>query len=391
MFSPNDLKKGKNKNKAKQNKAPKDSMKISNFNNNSEAKPKLTQKEQKAKDLEVEKKIDLSVKPPISPSKPNIARSKLGKAHEEEKAAKDSKLSSKRKGNLVDIPSETVSSFYQCDQTYQPKKFVKHNSHGYRDTRYHYQRKDYANEEYEDYGDSQDYSYANSYDLSYYSKMEKSHSVPVQQQEVFESKQFEYENYLYEVLSKEINTEADKIVKEVEMIKDYRLEIKQQIEQVAIDTFAQVHPDVQAHIYGSVATGLALPESDIDIVVTGVSSFGSKENHLSNIVLLYDNIRKSFSGKVLTSSTKILYTQVPILKLRFSLLEYYAEQIKNEKSILPYVDFESWNPVLRELSVDISICDSFETAEHQGIRAAYFVQTNLSAYPVLKPVCLMLK
>jgi predicted nucleotidyltransferase len=46
-----------------------------------------------------------------------------------------------------------------------------------------------------------------------------------------------------------------------------------------METFYPSHRNVHAAIYGSIATGLALPESDIDIVITGVNSFGNKDTH----------------------------------------------------------------------------------------------------------------
>jgi DNA polymerase sigma len=219
--------------------------------------------------------------------------------------------------------------------------------------------------------------------------MDRNNSVHTQPQSPLDTKQYECERFLYETLSREIEQAADEITQQVNMIKDYRYDIKEQIELIALETFGHSHSNVQAHIYGSVATGLALPESDMDIVITGVNSFGSKDNHSFNISLLYDNIVKHFSGKVMSESKKILPTQVPIIKLTFSLSDYYDEKMKHDKTALPYVNFDSieaLNPKLKELAVDISICDSFDGAEHQGIRAAYFVETNLIQYPILRSV-----
>lgn len=252
----------------------------------------------------------------------------------------------------------------------------------------------------------QGYDYHRGYNNSYYDegygmpdyynqgKMDKSHSMPNQPQPNIDTKQFECERFLYETLSREIEKEADDITQQVNMIKDYRYDIKYHIEQLAIETFTPAHTNVQAHIYGSVATGLALPESDMDIVVTGVNSFGSKDNHGANIGLLYEGILAKFNGKIICKAQKIIHTQVPIIKLSFSLSEYYDLRSKQEPGVLPFLNFDAMdaiNPNLKELAVDISICDSFENIEHQGIKAAYFVETNLAQYPVLRPVCLMLK
>jgi DNA polymerase sigma len=192
----------------------------------------------------------------------------------------------------------------------------------------------------------------------YYDQMDRANSTQEQPTDPLQTRQYECEQFLYDTLSKEIEIAAEEITSQVNMIKDYRYDIKMQLEEIAYATFKVAHSNVQAHIYGSVATGLALPESDMDIVVTGVSSFGSKENHDFNISLLFENILNKFSPKILVKSQKILQTQVPIIKITFDLSEYYDEVMKYDPIRLPYVNFESINvisPSLKELAVDVSI------------------------------------
>ena len=132
-----------------------------------------------------------------------------------------------------------------------------------------------------------------------------------------------YEIYLYQTLSKEIDQETHNITIMVNMIQKYRQSIKNQLEGIAVKAFADCHSNVQAHIYGSVATELALPESDMDIMITGVNSFGSKDAHHANISELFDCLTKHFDGDILVKASKILHTQVPIIKLTFDLATYY--------------------------------------------------------------------
>ena len=76
------------------------------------------------------------------------------------------------------------------------------------------------------------------------------------------------------------------------------------------------------------------------------------------------------------------------------LSEYYDERVKHDHEIIPYINFESLDSDdqnLKILAVDVSICDSFENIEHQGIKQAFFVEQKLDEFPILKPVCLMLK
>jgi DNA polymerase sigma len=237
----------------------------------------------------------------------------------------------------------------------------------------------------------------------------RNNSASLHSEQALLQKQAECEAFVYEILSREIEKEAEKITTQVNMIKDYRFDIKKQIEKIAIDTFGRNHSNVQANIYGSVATGLALPESDIDIVITGVNSFGNKDDQLANISKLYDNILDFFNDKIMITAKKILQTQIPIIKLTFSLEEYYQERVRiqeegyegeqtskleSDHTALPYIDFDSINsinPHLKNLAVDISMWDSFNGVEHQGIKAANFVESNLNQFPILRSVCLMLK
>lgn len=203
-----------------------------------------------------------------------------------------------------------------------------------------------------------------------------------------------WERSLYESLSAEIEKDTQMITTMVNMIQRYRQDIKNVLEGIASDTFFPANKNVQAHIYGSVATELALPESDMDIVITGINSYGNKQTHETNISMLFENIKEQFDSSLMPKSQKILNTKVPIIKLTFNLSEYYDTFTKNGNKSLPYVNFDSIdsiNPHLKELSVDISIWDSFNSSEHLGLLQSKFVRDKLEEYPALRPVCLMLK
>lgn len=209
-----------------------------------------------------------------------------------------------------------------------------------------------------------------------------------------EAQSFLYEKYIYQKLSEKIEGETEQITILVNMMQKYRQDIKEELEKIAITSFQSCHKNVEAHIYGSVATKLALPESDMDIMITGVNSFGNKETHRSNISQVCDLIQTTFSDKVLVSANKILNTQVPIIKLKFNLAEYFEERKDISDKKLPYVNFDSIdsiNPHLKELSVDISVSDSFDETAHLGLLQSNFVREKLEEYPILRPVCLMLK
>ena len=84
-------------------------------------------------------------------------------------------------------------------------------------------------------------------------------------------KSYECEEMLYKRMSKEITDEADRIAEDVKMIEKYRNVLKNKIQSIAIKTFPNCEEEPKAIFFGSVVTGLALPESDMDIVITGIS------------------------------------------------------------------------------------------------------------------------
>lgn len=65
--------------------------------------------------------------------------------------------------------------------------------------------------------------------------------------------------------------------------------------------------------------------------------------------------------------------------------------MREDPNRLPFVDFENLDHHLRTLAVDISLTESVNGNDHQGIKAAQFVENSLIQYPILTPVCLMLK
>ena len=239
------------------------------------------------------------------------------------------------------------------------------------------------------------YSYYDHYNTEYYNEdMINFQSNGANYESHYETKQSNHEMYLYETLSREIEWQTDEITKQVNIVTDYRNDIKNQIEKIAIDTFCLNHKNIEAHVYGSVATGLALLESDMDIVITGIKINNNRDTHVSNMSELFKNIKTKFNSLILIKAEQISNTYVPIIKLKFSLKEYYSERINNDISSLPYINFESdkWiNPILNILSVDISISDMSNDSSHLGIYQSNFVREKLQEFPVLRPVWLILK
>lgn len=206
-------------------------------------------------------------------------------------------------------------------------------------------------------------------------------------------RQYIYEIYIYQKISSQIMEETRNITLYSDLIQKYRIGIKKEIESVAVEAFGKYHRNVEAHIYGSVATELALPESDMDVMITGVNSFGSTEAHEGNITEMHRSIKEYFDEEILTSSECILNTQVPIIKMKFNLEKYYEIHERKGDIFVPFINFDSTDASgssLKELAVDISMSDSYEGA-HMGLKQNAFVKEKLEQYPVLRPVCLTLK
>jgi len=127
----------KQRNKAVKNKA---TSKQGKTKPNQESKDEHAQKRKMKNDYDKpkdtrdiaieEKKIDLNFKPSTINNKTNSFKSKQTSDYEEVKEVKQSYTRSKEKVDM-DIPYETVSSFYQIDSNVDQPKFDKYNSYPY--------------------------------------------------------------------------------------------------------------------------------------------------------------------------------------------------------------------------------------------------------------------
>jgi len=118
-------------------------------------------------------------------------------------------------------------------------------------------------------------------------------------------------------------------------------------------------PNSECFIYGSFATGLSLPWSDIDIVIKP----GTYINNYNGSHQLLETIENILKKKKWCDETKnIKNTSVPVLKITCT------KEFLNKR-------------------VDISIQDM----RHNGLRCVDLVKEYLGAYPHLKPLVLTLK
>ncbi len=119
-------------------------------------------------------------------------------------------------------------------------------------------------------------------------------------------------------------------------------------------TVDEVNPNYKVNLYGSYCTGLCLPWSDIDIVISHESLYG--EEYFLN--KLYMKLTKKNWVK---SHKFIENANVPIIKL-----------VSNDKF---------------NFHIDISV----ENDKHFGLKTVELVKSYMKTYPVLKPIILALK
>jgi non-canonical poly(A) RNA polymerase PAPD5/7 len=170
--------------------------------------------------------------------------------------------------------------------------------------------------------------------------------------------------FLYHKFSSKSYTEPYIIANIQKDLKDYQEYINEKISykkpvindilkelQLTVD---EVNPNYKVNLYGSYCTGLCLPWSDIDIVISHDPSY--REEYFLN--KLYMKLTKKNWVK---SHKFIENANVPIIKL-----------VSNDKF---------------NFHIDISV----ENDKHFGLKTVELVKSYMKTYPVLKPIILALK
>ena len=120
---------------------------------------------------------------------------------------------------INDIPEKYINSFYQWDnEKYYNQEETDQNG-------YKYDYINYREEDGElDYNYDSHYSYENT---NYYQNNEMNpQSDPTNHAHTHQLRQYEWELFLYDMLSKEMEQETQEICIQVNLIKEYRLDIK---------------------------------------------------------------------------------------------------------------------------------------------------------------------
>ena len=145
----------------------------------------------------------------------------------------------------------------------------------------------------------------------------------------------DYQEYIHEIISHK-NPLINDILKELQLVVD------------------EVNPNYKVNLYGSYCTGLCLPWSDIDTVISHDPAHG-EEFFLNKLYI------KLTTKSWVKTHKFIENTNVPIIKL-----------VSNDKF---------------NFHIDISV----ENDKHFGLKTVELVKSYMKTYPVLEPIILALK
>lgn len=148
-------------------------------------------------------------------------------------------------------------------------------------------------------------------------------------------------NWKYDGFFEDLEREMKNKVKEIDQLKDSVRKERQGfisiVESIVRDTFTNKYGNgyVGIKMFGSMATELAIETSDVDLVVTGISSSGGSHGHnqsrnhiLKMMQKLFDNLKflkdkgQIFKMKFIQSAT------VPVVKLVVDLQVINQRQIE---------------------------------------------------------------
>ena len=168
--------------------------------------------------------------------------------------------------------------------------------------------------------------------------------------EKFESKQYE-RSYIVKCLQKDLEDYQKYIEDEIENRKEKIDDIKDELQKVV----NEIDPNYKVNLYGSYSTGLCLPWSDIDTVIT------SKDG------VCNANFLGQLNGRLLKK-------------------EWVKDQTYLDRASIPIIKLKA-NEKFLNFHIDISMAS--ET--HFGLKTVDLVKKYLDKYKVLKPIILALK
>lgn len=157
---------------------------------------------------------------------------------------------------------------------------------------------------------------------------------------------------------------------------------------------------VKIDMYGSMATGLAIDSSDLDLLVHDFINADSPRFHqlsrqelIEELQMLHQALNSVFALK---TNTLIETASVPVIKLEINLAKIQERENQSKKSDSPidFIDEEC-----RVLNIDITLDEPKKrekssdesTLEHLGLQCCKYIKQKLQEHPGMKTLALILK
>jgi DNA polymerase sigma len=173
--------------------------------------------------------------------------------------------------------------------------------------------------------------------------------------------------------------------------------IKHKIKEVYAEQSAALAQQVKVEMYGSMATGLAIDCSDLDLLV---HNFVPKDSPLYGSMTRLDTVNElqklhAALGDVfgVVSNTLIDTASVPVIKIRIDLVELCKrEKEKNGRFPVDPAILQQ-DEETQELNVDITLDEprAHPSQEHLGLQCCKYVKRSVAEYPRLKILALVFK
>ena len=168
----------------------------------------------------------------------------------------------------------------------------------------------------------------------------------------------EKNNYIINCLSKDISEFESFVTMQIKLSSNIFQDLLKNVEKAVNECI----PDYQVHLYGSHATNLCLPWSDLDVVLIPKNLnmiYNKSENNRSLLSKLYENLKNQ---KWVKDILYISNASIPIIKI-------YSIGIYNN------------------IPIDISI----QEENHFGLKCVELVKQYMNQYESLKPLVLSIK
>ena len=170
-----------------------------------------------------------------------------------------------------------------------------------------------------------------------------------------QEKEKEKNNYIINCLSKDISEYEKFVTTHIKLTSNIHKELLNNVEKAVNESI----PEYQVYLYGSHATNLCLPWSDLDIVLINKNINNKNENNHILLSKLYENLRNQ---KWVKDINYISNASIPIIKI-------YSIDIYNN------------------IPIDISI----QEENHFGLKCVDLVKQFMNEYESLKPLVLAIK